>query len=352
MTANKETESAVELEQPPAAAEEAQESEATPDTEPSKPTSDAETSNVVQSRMERFKALQARQAASRKQNLKESKAETQRLATDPNLLSTLERKRAIASHKLLKSETPDFERKRAWDWTVEESEAWDKRVEKKSRHREDVAFQDYRQDARKVYKRQLRDLAPDKEAYERQKQEAIQKAAQNGGLEIVETEDGELIAVDRDGTFYSTADSTDFVQNKPDKAAVDRLVADIRKAEDVRLKKRRDRGIDDDTGGDVTYINQKVCLIIFLLLTSFRVVRLTALFRTSNSTKSLPASTTSILRTFGRASREEPHFESSQAMLRRHSVTSGVIGDWLGIQARYISSMGLDFQQIISLSAV
>ena len=209
MTANKETESAVELEQPPAVAEEAQESEATPDTELSKPTSDAEPSNAVQSRMERFKALQARQAASRKQNLKESKAETQRLATDPNLLSTLERKRAIASHKLLKSETPDFERKRAWDWTVEESEAWDKRVEKKSRHREDVAFQDYRQDARKVYKRQLRDLAPDKEAYERQKQEAIQKAAQNGGLEIVETEDGELIAVDRDGSFYSTADSTD-----------------------------------------------------------------------------------------------------------------------------------------------
>ena len=191
-------------------------------------------------------------------------------------------------------------------------------MEKKSRHREDVAFQDYRQDARKVYKRQLRDLAPDKEAYERQKQEAIQKAAHNGGLEIVETEDGELIAVDRDGTFYSTADSTDFVQNKPDKAAVDRLVADIRKAEDVRLKKRRDRGIDDDTGGDVTYINQKVSLITFLYLTSFGVVWLTVLFRTSNSTKSLPASTTSILRKFGRASREERHFESSQAVLRRH----------------------------------
>ncbi|OCK82761.1 Pre-mRNA-splicing factor SYF2 [Lepidopterella palustris CBS 459.81] len=221
-------------------------------------TPDVEPSAVAQTlRMERFRALQARQAASRKQNLKESKAETQRLATDPSLLSALERKRAIATHKLLKDD-PEFERKRAWDWTVEESEAWDKRMEKKSRHREDVAFQDYRQEARKAYKRQLRNLGPDyKEAYERQKLEAIQKAAQNGGLEILETEDGELIAVDKDGSFYSTAQSTEFVHSKPDKAAVDRLVADIRNAEEQRLKKRRERGLQDDTEGDVTYINQK-----------------------------------------------------------------------------------------------
>ena len=129
-------------------------------------------------------------------------------------------------------------------------------MEKKQRHRDDVAFQDYRQDSRKVYKRQLRDIKPDLEGYEKEKMAALEKAAQSGGLEIVETEDGELIAVDKDGTFYSTADSTDFVQNKPDRAAVDRLVADLRKAEETRLKKRKDRGRGDDEG-DVTYINDK-----------------------------------------------------------------------------------------------
>jgi pre-mRNA-splicing factor SYF2 len=139
---------------------------------------------------------------------------------------------------------------------VEESEKWDKRMEKKARRRNEVAFQDYTQDANKVYKRQLREMKPDLEGYEKQKQEAMQKAATSGGLEIVETEDGELVAVDRDGTFYSTADSTDFVENKPDKAAVDRLVADLRKAEEVRLKKRRERGKGDDDP-DVTYINDK-----------------------------------------------------------------------------------------------
>lgn len=192
--------------------------------------------------------------------MKDTAAESQRLATDPNLLSSFSRKHAFASHNLLKADTAaageDFERKRAWDWTIEESEKWDKRMEKKQRHRDDVAFQDYRQDSRKVYKRQLRDIKPDLEGYEKEKMAALDKAAQSGGLEIVETEDGELIAVDKNGTFYSTADSTEFVGNKPDRAAVDRLVADLKKAEDVRLKKRKERGRGDDEA-DVTYINDK-----------------------------------------------------------------------------------------------
>ena len=128
-------------------------------------------------------------------------------------------------------------------------------MEKKAKHREDVAFQDYRQDARKVYKRQLREIKPDLEGYEKEKEKAIQRAAASGNLEVVETDDGELVAVDKNGTFYSTADSTDFVESRPDKAAVDRLVTDLKKAEDARLRKRRDRGQGDDDG-DVTYINK------------------------------------------------------------------------------------------------
>lgn len=128
---------------------------------------------------------------------------------------------------------------------------------KKEKHRDDVAFQDYRQDSRKVYKRQLREMKPNMEGYEKEKAAAVQKAAMSGGLEVVETDDGELVAVDKNGTFYSTADSTDFIENKPEKAAVDRLVTDLRKAEETRLRKRRDRGKGEEDG-DVTYINDKV----------------------------------------------------------------------------------------------
>lgn len=211
-------------------------------------------------RQKLWSALKARSKASATQNMTEAKAESQRLATDPALLANLSRKQAIASHKLLKADTEaageDFERKRAWDWTIEESERWDKRLKKKESHRDDQAFQDYRQDARKVYKRQLGNLAPDMEAYEKEKLKAMEKAAASGGLEIVETDDGELVAVDKDGTFYSTADSTNFVENKPEKAAVDRLVKDLQKAEEARLKKQRERnGRGED--GDVTYINDK-----------------------------------------------------------------------------------------------
>lgn len=191
--------------------------------------------------------------------MKETAAETQRLATDPGLLNSISRKHAFASHNLLKADTEaageDFERKRAWDWTIDESEKWDRRMDKKQRHRDDVAFQDYTQDARKVYKRQLRELAPDLEAYEKEKLAAIEKAAANGDLEIVETEDGEMIAIDKNGSFYSTADSVGFTDNKPNRANVDKLVNDLRKAEEVRLKKRKERRGDEEA--DVTYINEK-----------------------------------------------------------------------------------------------
>ncbi|XXH04721.1 hypothetical protein Hte_011143 [Hypoxylon texense] len=236
------------------------EEEAPAEAEPSS-SSTQSAAEKAKERMARFRALQARAKTSSDQNLKEATKESQRLATDPSALATLNRRRDIATHKLLKAETEeagdDFERKRAWDWTAEESERWDRRLKKKAAHRDNNAFQDYRQESNKMYKRQVRGLAPDLERYEKDKMAAIEKAAASGGLDIIETEDGELIAVDKDGSFYSTADSTSFAQNKPDKAAVDRLVGDLQKAEETRLRKRRERMAQNGDDGDVTYINEK-----------------------------------------------------------------------------------------------
>lgn len=213
----------------------------------------------ISDRQARFKALRARAKESAKSNRKEVTAESQRLGTDPNVLNNINRKHAEASYNLLKADTEaageDFERKRAWDYTIDEDEKWTKRQQKKQRHRENVAFQDFGQDANKVYKRGIKELKPDFEAYEKEKDKAIERAAASGNLEIVETDDGELVAVDKDGRFYTSADSTEFVENKPEKAAIDRLVGDLKKAEGIRLRKRRDRGQDNDDG-DVTYINK------------------------------------------------------------------------------------------------
>lgn len=227
--------------------------------QPTSSTSDA--AAKAKARLERFKALQDRAKVGAQKNLKEAAIESHRLATDPSLLSSLNRKSAIASQKLMKAEAEeageDFERKRAWDWTIDESERWDKRLKKKEAHRDNQAFQDYRQDSRKVYKRQIRDLKPDMDEYEKDKMKAVEKAAASGGLEIVETDDGELVVVDKDGTFYSTADSTGFVEHKPPKEAVDRMVKDLQQAEEARLRKRRERLGKDGEDGDVTYINEK-----------------------------------------------------------------------------------------------
>ena len=234
----------------------------TPPVTSNSPTNDAVAAAAIKAaeRKERFKALQARAKSGQKANLKEVKAEVARSHTDKSLLGKLENKKNKAMEKLEKLDNAekgeDFERKRAWDWTTEESEKWDKRVAKKEAHRRDLAFQDYSQDAKKVYKRQLGNMKVDREEYEREKMRAVERAAASGGLEIVETEDGELVAVDKDGTFYSSADTAGFVENKPSKDAIDRLVADLQQAEDKRLKLRKERGQDKDEG-DVTYINEK-----------------------------------------------------------------------------------------------
>ncbi|KAI5781198.1 SYF2 splicing factor-domain-containing protein, partial [Geopyxis carbonaria] len=221
--------------------------------EPSTSTAEASTSAAVDpaaARMERWKALKSRAKKSTATNMKEVYAERRRQAVDPSTNSKLQRKKAEAEFKLARAEALDngldFERKRAWDWTVEEAERWDRRVEKKKKHVADVAFQDYSQSARKMYKKSMRELNPDLEGYAKEKAKLLKDG------QVVETEDGELIVIDKDGSFYAEKDSLAFVENKPSKEAVDRLVSDLKKAEDQRMRKRK--GGDDE---DVTYINDK-----------------------------------------------------------------------------------------------
>ncbi|KAI4738455.1 SYF2-domain-containing protein [Aureobasidium sp. EXF-12298] len=223
-------------------------------------TTDSTTPASQSDRLARFAALRNRNKSSRDDNRKATTLEVSRASADPGALASLSRRKERATEKLLHAQTledgEDWDRKRAWDWTAEESAAWDKKQAKKKAHRDNVAFQDFGQDANKIYKRQVKDMAPDVTNYEAEKMAAVERAAQSGGLEIVETEDGELIAVDKDGSFYSTKDSTDFVGNKPAKEKIDKLVGEIQKAEEVRLKKRKERsGKEED--GDVTYINDK-----------------------------------------------------------------------------------------------
>lgn len=232
--------------------------------EPSEPQTEAQKSMAT--RLERLKALKAQKRDAIKANTKATAAEAHRAKQDPALLSNLSRKSAIASHKLLQAETEDagedFERKRAWDWTAEESEKWDKRMRKKERNREGVLFSSYDDQAGKVYKKQVKDMKVDVDEYKRQKMSRIERAAAEGRLEIVELDSGEMVAVDREGGFMAgTGNATDLwdKERKPSKEAIENLVNGLktadRKRNDARSKRLRDQ--QQDGGEDVTYINQK-----------------------------------------------------------------------------------------------
>src|SRR5271170_8437998 len=110
----------------------------------SKETASASATSAPLSREEKFKALRSKLAASTKANHAEVIAEHKRMKIDPVSLSKLEHKKADAELKLSKQDAEeagdDFERKRAWDWTMEESEKWDRRLAQKAQNRDQAGF--------------------------------------------------------------------------------------------------------------------------------------------------------------------------------------------------------------------
>jgi pre-mRNA-splicing factor SYF2 len=230
-----------------------------PATEDTTPSSATDPKAALAARMARFKTLQAQKVSGRKATEKEVRDAEDRSARLAQI-TKLQDAHDKASYKLLKSEDPDFERKRNWDYTVEESESWDKRMAKKARSRDNVAFADYTQEANKVYKRQIKQMDKvDLAAYAAQKAEKLQRQVQSGLLQLIESPDGDLYTVNPLNNQINTPAEEGYSHDHtPSKEAIDRLVGDLDKGERARLKARAARGIrDEQDGGDVTYINQK-----------------------------------------------------------------------------------------------
>jgi pre-mRNA-splicing factor SYF2 len=229
------------------------------DAEDTNPAPPQDPKAALAARMARFKSLQATKLAGRRATEKEvrdAEDRSSRLAQ----ISKLQDAHDKASYKLLKSTDPDFERKRNWDYTVEESESWDKRMAKKARSRDNVAFADYTKEANKVYKRQVGQMGKvDLESYASQKAEKLQRQVQSGLLQLIESPSGDLYTVNPLNNQINTpAEESYSHDHKPSKEAVDRLVEDLEKGERARLKARAARGMrDEQDNGDVTYINQK-----------------------------------------------------------------------------------------------
>ncbi|CAA19016.1 Prp19 complex subunit Syf2 [Schizosaccharomyces pombe] len=196
-------------------------------------------SHSREARVEKLKKIREQMRKSSHENRKEVVQEHSRMRIDPALERRLERKRMEAEEELAKIETEeeggDFERRRAWDWTIEESEKWDQRLRKKKQTIQNVAFSDYHSQASKDYNRGIRDLKPDYEKYDKDKKEEKSKS--------------------RSVALYDEAERLDWVSNKPDKEHVERLVESIKKQDQRRLKNTKRRGTDEED--HITFINER-----------------------------------------------------------------------------------------------
>ncbi|WFD21193.1 SYF2 splicing factor [Malassezia caprae] len=159
-------------------------------------------------------------------------------------------KRSTAhAHKLAKAERllderdmrergEDVERHRAMHYTIEENEAWEKKLEEKERTR-DKGMIDFQDLAERSYQRQIRQLKPDHAAYAQQKH----AEAPTGERQLLRTGEAVSPAVASYGT------------HAPDEDAVDRLVSHLNHEHDQI--QRRSRRREDDLDVEGTYINQR-----------------------------------------------------------------------------------------------
>ncbi|EMR09010.2 hypothetical protein PNEG_02785 [Pneumocystis murina B123] len=209
-----------------------------------------EKSLKVKNRMDQLMNLRKRMRLSAEANRKDLFSEYQRLKEDPKLAKKIEFKRQDAEKKLEKQESiergEDYERKRAWDWTIEESERWDQRMKEKQEARDKSLFADYTQVAQHSYEKLMRKFKPDLETYEKERAKVVANKT------ILDENDSEVTNTYE--SFYRDANFLGFANNKPSKKAIDRLIEDLNKQKEMRNKSRRRIDPDDE---DVSYINER-----------------------------------------------------------------------------------------------
>jgi pre-mRNA-splicing factor SYF2 len=213
-----------------------------------------------QSRMEKMNALRKRMNESATANRKDVVAAQNEHRKALSESKRLERKRKQAEamgEKLEAAETgEDLERKRNWEYSLADNEAWNKKQGRKER-RMDVGFSTFDESARRKYRRDIDSFKPDLKAYQAQKAAAL-------GLSAEDADNTELIAhastssgsqmIPGSDSLYRDANSFVYADHKPSDDAIDKVVGKLNLDLDKRAKRSRAR-VEDET--DITYINDR-----------------------------------------------------------------------------------------------
>lgn len=196
--------------------------------------------------------LQNQSAAQNRRDLVEDHQKAQVTAKE---LARLEKQRKLAQTLRLKAEAEengeDIERKKNWEWTIEDNERWQAKLEEQKVKQDThfhsasfylilpfyviltIRFADAEDDAYKKYNRNLRATKADVVAYERQKEAALGLAP--GTLVPVGATSSSLVAsssktgLSGAEDLYRGADTLAYGDNKPSEDAVDRVISKINK---------------------------------------------------------------------------------------------------------------------------
>ncbi|KAF9520638.1 hypothetical protein BS47DRAFT_1335822, partial [Hydnum rufescens UP504] len=173
--------------------------------------------------------------------------EHQRQKTTARDLARLEKQRHLAAILREKAEAEekglDSERKKNWNYSIEENDLWEKRMKRKV-GRADFQFHDAADAARKKYKKDLDQLKPDLAAYTRQKEAALglvpgalaRVSSPKDIAGIVSASSSSSVAQRlASEDLYRDANTLQYGDNKPSEDAIDRVVNKLNNECAIRL---------------------------------------------------------------------------------------------------------------------
>jgi pre-mRNA-splicing factor SYF2 len=124
-------------------------------------------------RLKRLQQLRLRQNEARKLNHKEVVEEDRKSKLPQNWEKQKERieyeEEKEKKRKSIEEKGLPFDRVQMLDWTADECDTWDRKKMKK--HNPDTGFADYEQASFRQYERLTKEIKPDMDNYERQKDE-------------------------------------------------------------------------------------------------------------------------------------------------------------------------------------
>ncbi|SPO20801.1 related to SYF2 - pre-mRNA-splicing factor [Ustilago trichophora] len=222
--------------------------------EPSSPPPSSSSSKptiTMEDRQARLSALRAKMASSTKANRKAILSEQSRSRTIASELKSssasrkIQKAEQILEERDLRESGQDVERYRNMHYSLEDSEAWDAKIEEKER-RKDRGPGDFGDAAERAYQRQVRMLKPDVAAYRQSKSESEALKANSPASSA-------LIKVKGKGKDETQSDELHYGTHKPSDDAIDRVVNHLNHQRQIIQNRSRRR--HDDPDAEVNYIN-------------------------------------------------------------------------------------------------